>query len=82
MLEDLSGLQELDFIRDQQEPGAQLTELLQQQLYDNAEYLVATYQVCILCTVLGALICVSKPCACHAVLLEMLILCVGNQQAA
>ena len=45
MLEDLSGLRGLDVVGDQQEPAARLTELLQQQLYDNAEYLVATYQV-------------------------------------
>ena len=56
MLEDVSGLRGLDVMGDQQEPAARLTELLQQQLYDNAEYLVATYQVSILCTVLGALV--------------------------
>ena len=60
MLEDLAGLRGLDIMGDQQEPAARLTELLQQQLYDNAEYLVATYQVCVLCILLGVLVCIPS----------------------
>ena len=60
VLEDLAGLRGVDIMGDQQEPAAWLTELLQQQLYDNAEYLVATYQVCLLCILLVALVCVPS----------------------
>ena len=71
MLEDLAGLRALDVMGDQQEPAARLTELLQQQLYGNAEYLVATYQVCmcVLCWEHSSLfqaLCLSGSVACNA----------------
>ena len=53
-IDDLCGVRYLNLVGDRKAPAAQLTKLLQEQLYANAELLVTTYQV-------GLLPCCSTP---------------------